>query len=368
MKIIFFTSNRADIGLFKNLFSIFKKNFQIYLINLGNPKNLQEIFFYKNLKIINIYNTNFNNSLIQMTFKSQNPIIKNLINIKPDLCFIPGDRIEMLSPALCCHFLDLKIAHLHGGELTHGSKDDTTRHAISKLSHIHYVSNYKYKKRLIQLGEKSTNIFNCGSISICNLTKKKLISKKKLENEFFFKFKKFNSIISYHPTLNLNNDMKIIKNIFKLVDQHSEDLFLITSPNPDSGSKEIMDYINKNSSNYKNLFYINSFGNEKFISMLKYCDCIIGNSSSAIIEAPSFSTFSINIGDRQKGRLFSKNIINSKGSFNDINSKYLYIKSQCHRKLKFVNPYYNKNTLKIIKNSINKTKDININKFFYDQI
>ena len=194
------------------------------------------------------------------------------------------------------------------------------------------------------------------------------MSRNKLENEFHFKFKKFNTIISYHPTLNLNNDIKIIKNIFKLVDQHSEDLFIVTSPNPDPGSYEIEDYINKNSPKYNNLFYISSFGHEKFISMLKYCNCIIGNSSSAIIEAPSFSTFSINIGDRQKGRLISKNIINSKGSYSDINSKYFYIKSKYSRKLKFENPYYNKNTLKIVKNSINKIRDVNINKFFYDQI
>ena len=196
MKIIFFTSNRADIGLFKNLFSIFKKNFLISVINLGNPKNIQELSFFKNIKIINIYKKNFSNSLMQMTFESQSPIIKYLKNIKPDLCFIPGDRMEMLSPALCCHFLDLKIAHLHGGELTHGSKDDTTRHTISKLSHIHFPASFQSYKRVLKLGERKENVFltgcpsldliNSRKLKIDNSFKKNLIYEEAYRDDFFF--------------------------------------------------------------------------------------------------------------------------------------------------------------------------------------
>ena len=367
MKIIFFTSNRSDIGLFKNLLNVFKNKNRVLLINFGDISNIKELNSIKNISIKSIFQNSNNNSLTDITINSQKQILKLLLKFNPDINFIPGDRIEMISPAIWCHLLGLKIAHLHGGEVTFGSKDDTTRHAISKLSHLHYVSNLIYKKRLIQMGEDKNNIINCGSVSICQLNKGKFISKHLLEYEYNFKFKNFNSLISYHPSIDFEKDLYSLENVFKLIKNNKNDFFIFTSPNPDEGSRQIHKLIKDNIKKFKNILYVKSFGNNKFLSMLKYVNCIIGNSSSGIIEAPSLLTFSINIGDRQKGRLTSNSVYNSKGSYKSITDKYNLIKRQSLKKNKFYNPYFNKNTLKIIKNSINKIDNIPVNKIFHDR-
>ena len=134
----------------------------------------------------------------------------------------------MIAPAICCYFMNIKIAHLHGGELTFGSKDDTTRHTISKLSNIHFVSHERYKKRLIQLGENKNSIVNCGSIAIANIYDVKFPEIKLLENKYKFEFNKFNTLISYHPTFSLSNDNKNLKNIFKFIENFPNDKFYFT--------------------------------------------------------------------------------------------------------------------------------------------
>ena len=293
-----------------------------------------------------------------------------LQDLKPDIVLVTGDRYEMLSFTIAALFQRIPIAHIHGGEKTIGSFDDSIRHSITKMSNFHFVANKEYKKRVVQLGENPKSVYIVGGLGVDNIIKKKLYNKKTLENILKTKFNKKNFLITYHPeTVGMKSLAKDFKELLKSLNLLKHTNFYFTMPNADNTSKLILNEIKKFVKNNNNSFFYNSLGQTKYFSLMKIIDCVVGNSSSGISEAPSFKIPTINIGNRQDGRIRANSIIDCKANQKDITNAFKIINSKSFKKnLKnVVNPYGNGGASKRIVRTIEKVINNKISlKNFYD--
>ena len=324
-KIIFVTSTRADFGKLKSLIKITKKNkkFKVYIVvtgmhmigKFGNTYREAVKTFGKN--IIKFKNQKFNDRLETILSKTTNKFSRIVKKVNPDLIIIHGDRVEALSCSLVGSLNHILTAHIEGGEVS-GTIDDTIRHAVTKLSHIHFVGSISAKKRVFKMGEEKKNIYNIGSPDIDIILKKKLPKLENVKKRYSIKFKKY-IILLWHPVTSkiksLKNDTnKIINFLIKLKRN-----IVVIYPNNDPGSNQIINVYNKIKN--KKFKILKSLRFENFLTLLKNSDFIIGNSSSALYEAPIFNTPSINIGDRQFRRLNLSSIKNFK--IDSLNEKSL---------------------------------------------
>lgn len=233
--------------------------------------------------------------------------------LKPDIVILLGDRYEALAIASAATLLRIPIAHLHGGEITEGAIDDAFRHAITKLSYLHFTSTEAYRKRVIQLGEAPSRVYAVGALGIENIKNLSLLSKSQLEDALQFSLEKPYCVVTFHPVTLEDNQAK--EQVLALLDacESRKDLaFVFTKANADTDGRLINQTIQSYVERNNHFLLVDSLGSKKFLSALKYAKMVIGNSSSGIIEAPSFSIPTINIGDRQRGRIQSKSIINCK--------------------------------------------------------
>ena len=357
------TSSRAEFGILRNLLLELKNNSSIAmkLIVTGSHLSKKHGFTIKeivksNLKIYKKITTIYRNDEPDDISKSASIILKKLSNIfsylKPDLLIVLGDRYEILIATFVATLHKIPIAHISGGEITEGSYDNQFRHSISKMSFLHFVSNDIYKKNLILMGENSKNIFNFGSISLDNLKKEAFISKEKIEKKFDIKFGKTNFLVTYHPeTLSEKSSKLHFREILKAISKFKKYNFIFTSSNSDEGGNIINSMIVKYAKRRKNTFYVKSFGQKYYFSVLKNVDGVIGNSSSGIAEAPSFKIWTINVGDRQKGRIRCQSIIDCPSEYKKIcNSIKQIVGKKFKKKIsKVINPLEKKNTIKNIK-------------------
>ena len=291
--------------------------------------------------------------------------------IKPDLIIILGDRYEMLAAAAAALYSNIAIAHIHGGESTEGAIDEAIRHSITKMSWFHFTATKKYRQRVIQLGESPSRVFNVGGLGVYAISKTNFYSKKELEKKFSIKLKKFNFLVTMHPvTLEGKISPTHITQLLKVLKNYKNSNIFFTMPNADKDNKIITKKIKKFvSENKKNSFFFKSLGLKNYYSILKNVDAVIGNSSSGIIEAPSFKVATINIGDRQKGRILAKSIINCNPIEKEIYNAIKKINSiSFKKKLKNIkNPYKNGDTIKkIMRIIVNKKIPNKLNKKFYD--
>lgn len=291
-------------------------------------------------------------------------------DLKPNMVVILGDRYEMLSVASVCLLMHIPLVHLCGGELTLGAIDDSIRHSISKMAHLHFVSHEIYKKRLLQLGEEEKRVFNIGSLASTIIKNMNFLSKKDLEKVLEMKLDKELYLITYHPlTLNVKNTQKEIKTLLKKLDTLKNASLIFTKANADENglliNEILQDYCQKNSHEAK-LF--DNLGSQKYLSLMKIAKAMIGNSSSGISESPFFKTPCINIGDRQKGRLRTQNIIDCE--INDLDQAFEKLESKEFKQIlkNFKNPYDNdKNPNKFIKTCLkNVNLDTILHKNFID--
>ncbi len=291
-------------------------------------------------------------------------------DLNPDTVVILGDRYEMLSMASVCLLMHIPLVHLCGGELTLGAIDDSIRHSTSKMAHLHFVSHEIYKKRVLQLGEEEKRVFNIGSLASTIIKNMNFLSKKDLEKALEMKLDKELYLITYHPlTLNVKNTQKEIKTLLKKLDTLKNASLIFTKENADENglliNEILQNYCQKNSHKAK-LF--DNLGSQKYLSLMKIAKAMIGNSSSGISESPFFKTPCINIGDRQKGRLRTQNIIDCE--INDLDQAFEKLESkEFKQNLKnFKNPYDNdKNPNKIIKTCLkNVNLDTILHKNFID--
>jgi len=231
--------------------------------------------------------------------------------LKPDMVLILGDRFEIFAAATAAMVSKLPIAHCHGGEATEGLIDESIRHSITKMSQLHFSSTDEYSNRVIQLGESPERVFNVGALGIENINKLTLLDREEFEKSIDFKLGKENVLVTFHPvTLENAKSEKQFKALLDSLDLFPDLKIIFTKPNADTDGRIIIEMIDKyvEKNKERSVTFV-SLGQLRYLSCLKYVDTVIGNSSSGIIEVPSFKKATINIGDRQRGRLKCESII-----------------------------------------------------------
>jgi len=285
--------------------------------------------------------------------------------IQPDICLVLGDRFEIFSAVSAAMIARIPVAHLHGGEATEGLIDEAIRHSITKMSHLHFVATKEYANRVIQLGEQPNRVFNYGSAGIDNIYKLNLLSK------IDFELGELNFLVTFHPvTLEGETSEKQFSELLNALDKFENAKIIFTMPNSDTHGRVIIDLINKYVAKNKNRSKaFQSLGQLRYLSALKYMSAVIGNSSSGLAEVPSFKIPTINIGDRQKGRLKADSVIDCQPDEKDITKSINKAISQDFKNIleKVVNPYGDKGASLKIKEEL-KSHDITgiLKKKFYN--
>lgn len=231
--------------------------------------------------------------------------------LRPDIIVVLGDRFEIFSAVSAAVPFNIPIAHIHGGEGTEGTMDELYRHAITKMSHLHFTAAAEYRRRVIQMGECPENVFCFGAPGLDSITRLPLLTKNDLIRELEIPENMLIGVMTYHSSTHEKVSLKTqMKEILSALERFQEIFWVLTYPNADTGGKEIVEAMKKyekRNINKSKIFI--SLGQIKYLSLLKHADIMVGNSSSGIIEAPSFMLPVVNIGDRQRGRIKAKNII-----------------------------------------------------------
>jgi GDP/UDP-N,N'-diacetylbacillosamine 2-epimerase (hydrolysing) len=231
--------------------------------------------------------------------------------LKPDIVVALGDRFEIFGAASAALVARIPVAHLHGGESTIGAFDEAFRHSITKMSHLHFVAAEKYRSRVIQLGESPENVFLVGGLGLDNINKLQLMSKSDLEKSLKLKFREKNLLVTFHPvTLEDHTAEQQVDQLLKALSKLKETTVIFTLPNADTGGQKIIKIIKNYVLNNANAYVFSSLGQVLYLSCMAHVDAVVGNSSSGLIEAPSLNKGTLNIGDRQAGRLQATSVIN----------------------------------------------------------
>lgn len=382
-KICVITGTRAEYGLLKPLIRKIKENeeLQLQLIITGMHLSPEFGLTYKEIEedgfVID--------EKVEMLLSSDTPVgiskSMGLVMIgfadvferlKPDMIVVLGDRYEIFAAASAASVARIPIAHLHGGETTEGAFDEAFRHSITKMSYLHFTSTEEYRKRVIQLGESPDRVFNVGAIGIESIKELKLLGKKELEKSINFEFGKKTVLVTFHPvTLENSTSKDQFQDLINALDKFNNFKIIFTKANSDTDGRIINTMIDKYVENNKDkAIAFASMGQLKYLSAMKYVDLVIGNSSSGIIEVPSFKVPTINIGDRQKGRVQAETIINCEPLESEIHKAIeLGLSSDFKNKIKkTVNPYGDGNVSQKILHAINQylNSNIELKKSFYD--
>ena len=330
--VAFFTGSRADYGLMKPLMEIVKedKNIIFNMIVTGSHlekkfgstwKQIQKDNFKISSKFKILTKDDSPKGISQSLSLAVRKTSEVLSSLKPDLLIILGDRYEALAAAQAAMIHRIPIAHIHGGESTFGLIDEAIRHSISKMSHLHFVSCQKYKKRLIQLGEKPSSIWNVGALGYDNLIRSNFLNTNELEKILKITLKPPIFLFTFHPvTLGSIDEEIIFKNILKNLLKF-DGTIVITGNNADTWGEKIRKETKRlKFKKNNNIFYFESLGSKIYSSLMNISDLVIGNSSSGIIEAPYLGTPSLDIGVRQQGRIKAPSVLHS-----TYNSKQIFL-------------------------------------------
>jgi len=291
--------------------------------------------------------------------------------LKPDLVVVLGDRYEILAAATAALIERIPIAHIHGGEVTEGAFDDAIRHSITKMSQLHFASTEAYRKRIIQLGEQPDRVFYTGAVGVENVKRLPLMSKEEVEKEIDFKIDENTILVTYHPvTLGNRTAKDDIDDFIAALEERKDLRVIFTMPNSDTGSQFIVEAVNgfvgRNRGRAK---AFKSLGVVRYLSVMKQVAVVVGNSSSGIVEVPSFGIPTLNIGDRQKGRIQAESTYNClpdkvsvlKGLDTVLSKEFRELASKVH------NPYEKANTAEEIFKVISTYPIEQLNqKHFYD--
>lgn len=292
--------------------------------------------------------------------------------VNPDLLIVLGDRYETLAVAIVAMNQRIPIAHLYGGDTTEGAIDESIRHAITKLSYIHFTSTQECYRRVIQLGEEPNRVFCVGSTGVENILNEELFSRVELEKSLDIVLKDPYALVTFHPvTLENDQSEEQITALLKAFDSFEDILFIITKANADANGRIINQIIDDYARNSNHIVSYTSLGMRRYLSALKYCSIVIGNSSSGLAEAPSFGVPTINIGDRQKGRLQATSVINCEPVKNKIIEAIKLARTTEFKNVAqcTVNPYGKGDTSKVIVGELKRiliNNEINLMKKFYN--
>lgn len=278
--------------------------------------------------------------------------------LRPDIVVLLGDRFEILAAAQAAMVARIPIAHIHGGEATEGLIDEAIRHAVTKMSHLHFVAADAYRKRIIQLGEDPETVFTVGALGLENIQRLTLLKKKDFEKSINFQLGEKNLLVTYHPvTLDKRGPQQPMKALFTALDSYPEAKIIITKPNADTDGRVICNMIDAYAQKWPGrVMASTSLGQLRYLSALQYVDVVIGNSSSGLIEVPVFRKPTVNMGDRQKGRLRANSIIDCWEDAASIREAIETALSPDFRKKleKTVSPYQYANSSQKIKNYLKK--------------
>lgn len=263
--------------------------------------------------------------------------------LEPDIVVLTGDRFETLAAAQAAMFAKIPIAHLYGGEITEGAIDEAIRHSITKMAYVHYTAAEEYRNRVIQLGEHPERVFNYGAPGLDHITRTSTLSRKELAVQLDFSLDKPYFLVTYHPeTLGMKDPVLSLDELLSSLDEFPDYKVLITKPNADPGGRALISQLEKyKGANTERVYLHTSLGQLRYLSAMKNAAAVIGNSSSGIIEAPACRVATVNIGDRQKGRLRSDSVIDCKETTESItNAIRIAISPEFQQKLNCVESVY----------------------------
>lgn len=381
-KICIVTGSRAEYGLLKPLMDEFSGDGSIALQVMATGMHLSPEFgltykeiekdgFHIHDKIEILLSSDSAIGIAKSMGLAMSGFAEAYERLAPDIVVVLGDRFEIFSAVAAALVSRIPIAHIHGGELTEGAIDDAFRHSITKMSHLHFTSLEEYRKRVIQLGEHPDRVFNVGALGLDNIKRIKLLSKSSFEEKFGLKFNEHNLLVAFHPvTAEINTSQEHFRNVLNTLDSLKDTNIIFTKANADTGGRIINKMIDDYASAHSDkAFVFTSMGQQGFLSAMRFVDAVVGNSSSGIIEAPSFKVGTINIGDRQKGRVKAKSVIDcvpAKASIGAAIRKLYSVEFQ--EGIKSVeNPYGDGNTSKRIAKILKRRSMDNVfRKSFYN--
>lgn len=288
-----------------------------------------------------------------------------LERMKPDVMVVLGDRFEALAVTQAAMILRIPIAHIHGGEITEGAYDDAIRHAITKLSLLHFTSTETHRNRVIQLGEHPSRVFNVGAVGLDHLQRSKMLSLAELSTSLNFKLEQPYFLVTYHPVTLASEPAKAsFENLLKALDAFPQHQIILTYPNADDGGREIIPLLEAYAKQQPSrVLAIPSLGQKRYLSAVKHAAAVVGNSSSGIIEVPSFKVPTVNIGERQRGRLAAESVFSCPSNTAAIiETLQLGLKSDLTQ---VVNPYGKGKASEAILKQL-KAADLSVVKTFYD--
>ena len=292
--------------------------------------------------------------------------------LEPDILICSGDRYEMFVAASVATVLKIPIVHLYGGETTEGAFDEAFRHSITKMSVLHFTSTEVYRNRVIQLGEHPDRVYNVGGIGIDNINQLELLDRESFQKSINFQLNKRNLLVTFHPTTldNSNLASEQFGNLLKVLSGMIDTNIIFTKANADTDGRIINsmidDYVKNNCAT--SISFI-SMGQLRYLSAMQYVDGVVGNSSSGLLEAPSFHIGTVNIGDRQKGRIRADSVIDCENTIDDITQAISILYSDTFQKslIHVINPHGTGGATKKIINILRMYKSgLNIKKTFFD--
>ena len=382
-KICVFTGTRAEYGIMSRLFRLIDNDPDLLLQIIATNMHLSPEFgltykeieadgFHIDKKVEMLLSSDTSNGTIKSMGLALIGFADALEDLKPDLAVILGDRYEMLAAAEACLIHKIPVAHLYGGEITEGAYDDAIRHCITKLSHLHFTSTEEYRNRVVQLGESPEHVQYVGSLGVDNIRNEEIMTLRELEDSLYFKLGEKFLLVTFHPvTMESATAAEQCDSMLRALEKiNSNYQLLFTLPNSDTDGRVIIqkihDYV---SAHPDNAYAITSLGKRRYYSALKYATAVVGNSSSGLVEAPSFHIPTLNVGNRQQGRTRGESVI-------DVPATYEAIREGLHKALspEFINlaknasnPYEKENTLQVIFGTI-KYYPLEglIKKHFYD--
>lgn len=383
-KICIITGTRAEFGLLSGLMRLIQQSEQTTLQVVATNMHLSERYGYTyreieeagfpiDYKVPMLDENGVNDSTA--TLKAMSRALSRFAEaydvLQPDLIVVLGDRYEILAAVEAALIKQIPIAHIHGGELTFGAYDDAIRHSITKMSHLHFVSTAEYKKRVVQLGEEPERVFNVGALGVENIKHVSLMKKEEVEEDLKFEIGYKTLLITYHPvTLSDSDPIDEINALFAALNEHPDLRVIFTMPNSDTGGQVIADAIERYVEEHTDkVRAYKSLGMKRYLSVMKYCAAVVGNSSSGILETPSFHIPTLNIGSRQDGRMAADSVYNCGTNKESISAGLDYILSDKFREIaaNTTNPYEKEGTAQAIFDiiSIYPLEGI-IKKQFYD--
>ncbi|MDA7455162.1 UDP-N-acetylglucosamine 2-epimerase [Planktomarina temperata] len=322
LKVCAVTGSRAEFGLMKNLLLMMQTDDEIDLQVIVTGMHLSPEFG-STWREIEDHGLTINKKIDMLIGSESKSAVSKSIGVglisfsdafeelNPDLVVVLGDRFEILSAGIAAMIADIPLAHLHGGEITHGLYDDPIRHSLSKMSLLHFVSTEKYRKRVIQLGEDPDRVFNVGAFGLDQISECRFLTRKELSSKYNFNFSKKYLLVTFHAeTLSDNKPLIQLEEMLKAISLSNINAVFTMSNADNEGrlmNKRLKAFAESDTEKY---IFIESMGSTNYLSAIKYCACVVGNSSSGLIEVPSFGKPTVNIGRRQGGRAQSRSVIN----------------------------------------------------------